>query len=642
MNGIFGILNLNGAPVAEEDLVAMQDAMAFWGIDGASRWRSADIGLGCQHQPSTPEAAGERLPMRHIPSGLTITAGARLDNRLELLDQLGIREASIRITIPDIEIILRAYQKWGEDCVGRIDGDWHFAVWDKRAHKLFLARDPHGNTGLYYYHNSRFFAFASTKKALLALDAIPKRPDLLRISQVLTAWPGDGILSGYEDILRLPPAHRMTITSDSARADRYWFPEHIPELKLKTDDEYVEAFMDVFTKAVSSRLRGQKPVGVALSGGLDSGSVTALAAGILRENGKTLTAFTSSPLSDPSQLVDPRRTGDETQLAQATAQKAGNVDHIIIRSEEISPLDGIERMLWVHDEPGHAAGNQFWIAAILEAARQRGVKILLTGQMGNATISWAGGGENLWSFIVGGDLANFRRIFEKTRTTAGLSRWRAVRRFLLKPLLWPVWQRSGALLRKKGNEWQGYSAIHPDFARKMNLAQLMAEDEHYPRKIPANPLQHRLLIIQPGRNILGASWMEKGAAFELEVHDPTQDRRLIELCLAIPEAQFQRGGTDRWLIRRAMQGYLPDVVRMNTRRGLQAADLGRRVLKERSKLYAVLDRLKNHELASQILDLPRMVGVLASMEQGLNPQNFWDCSTILLRGLMAGMFLLRF
>jgi asparagine synthase (glutamine-hydrolysing) len=642
LNGIFGIFNLDGSPAAEENLCSMQEAMAFWGAEGASHWRSGEIGLGCQHLASTPEAAGERLPMHHIISGLTFTAGARLDNRLELLRHLGIREGNIRFTIPDSEIILLAYQKWGEDCVTRIDGDWHFAVWDERAHKLFLARDPHGNTGLYYYHGSRFFAFASTKKALLALDAIPKRPNLLRISQVLTAWPGDGILSGYEDILRLPPAHRMTITPGRAQVERYWFPEHISELKLKTDEEYVEAFLDVFTQAVSARLRSQLPVGVTLSGGLDSGSVAAVAAGILRGKGKSLTAFTSAPLSDPSQLIDPRRNGDETQLAQATAHQAGNVEHIFIRSEGITPMAGIKRMLWVHDEPGHAAGNQFWIAAILEAAHQRGLGTILTGQMGNATISWSGTGENLWSALLGGDIASFWRVFEKARATAGLGRWRAVRRFLLKPVLWPLWQRSAALRRQRGDEWQEYSAIHPDFARKMNLSQLMAEDEHNPRTVPASPLQHRLLIIQPGRNILGASWLEKGSAFGLEVRDPTQDRRLIELCLAIPEAQFQRNGMDRWLIRRAMQGYLPELVRLNTRRGLQAADLGRRVLEERSEVYAALNQLKKHELASQILDLPRMADVLASMERGLNPQNFWDCNTILLRGLMAGMFLLRF
>ena len=102
--------------------------------------------------------------------------------------------------VTDGEIILRAYQQWGQDCVHHLDGDWHFAIWDEGARCLFLARDHHGNTGLYYYHGPRCFAFASSAKALLALHAVPKEPDLLRISQVLVSWPGDGIRTGYEHI----------------------------------------------------------------------------------------------------------------------------------------------------------------------------------------------------------------------------------------------------------------------------------------------------------------------------------------------------------------------------------------------------------------------------------------------------------
>jgi asparagine synthase (glutamine-hydrolysing) len=149
-------------------------------------------------------------------------------------------------------------------------------------------------------------------------------------------------------------------------------------------------------------------------------------------------------------------------------------------------------------------------------------------------------------------------------------------------------------------------------------------------------------MIQAGQSILGASWFEKGAAYGLEVRDPTQDRRLIELCLAIPDAQFQRSGVDRWLIRRAMLGYLPDSVRLNTRRGLQAADLVERVLANRAEIETGLARLKQHALARQALDLPRMQAVLVSLEHGLTPKKSGDCSTILLRGLMAGYFLLRF
>ena len=92
--------------------------------------------------------------------------------------------------------------------------------------------------------------------------------------------------------------------------------------------------------------------------------------------------------------------------------------------------------------------------------------------------------------------------------------------------------------------------------------------------------------------------VRKRAAYGLEVRDPTQDRRVIELCLAIPNEQYQRGGVDRWLIRRAMRGYLPDEVRLNTMRGLQAADLGQRVLDNRSEFEAALARMEQHELCS--------------------------------------------
>ena len=642
MNGIFGLFNLDGGPVVTDQLAAMMEALAFWAVDGANMWRSGEIGMGCLHLASTPEAMGEQLPLRDAASGLTLTSGARLDNRAELLNQLKIEADQAQVAVTDAEIILRAYQRWGRDCVLHLDGDWHFAIWDERVRSLFLARDHHGNTGLYYFRGSRYFAFASSKKALLALEMVPKAPDLLRVSQVLSSWPGDGMRTAYEHIQRLPPAHRMLVTADRAKAERYWFPENISELHLKSDDEYVEAFLEVFTKAVSARLRSQRPVGVALSGGLDSGSVMAVAAGLLRERDKGLVAYTSTPLSDPSLYIDRRRIGDETQLAKATVRHTEGVDHHLVRSESVTPLAGIERMLWVHDEPGHAASNQFWIVALLEAVHQQGMGVLLTGQGGNATISWPGAGENLLSILLDGDIAAFWQAFENARHNSGLGRWRGARRHLLKPLLGPLWFQIQKRWRSRSEPWRRYSAIRPDFVHSIRLRQYMAEAGYIPGLVPADPLRQRLRIIQPGQIVLGASWLETGAAYGLEVRDPTQDRRVIELCLAIPEAQFQRGGVDRWLIRRAMQAYLPDAVRLNTRRGLQAADLGKRVLNSRSEVEAALASLEQHDLSRQILDIPRMAEVLASIERDLTPKNAAECTTILMRGLMAGLFLLRF
>jgi asparagine synthase (glutamine-hydrolysing) len=170
----------------------------------------------------------------------------------------------------------------------------------------------------------------------------------------------------------------------------------------------------------------------------------------------------------------------------------------------------------------------------------------------------------------------------------------------------------------------------------------MAETGFVPGLIPIDPLKQRLGIIRPGEFIGGVIWFENGTAFGLEVRDPSQDRRVIELCLAIPDDQFQRDGIDRWLIRRAMQGYLPDAVRLNTLRGLQSADLGKRVLESRGEFEAAIAKMEKHDLTRQVLDLPRMSNVLASMQQDLTPQNTFECSVILMRGVMAGIFLLRF
>jgi asparagine synthase (glutamine-hydrolysing) len=646
LNGIFGLVNLDGSPVESEAVAAMQAAMAFWAVDEAASWKEGEAGLGCAHLATTPEAAGERLPLVDALSGLALTAGARLDNRDELLRLLDLPTGRAAPAVPDSQIILQAYLRWGPACVSHLDGDWHFAVWDSRLRKLFLGRDHHGATGLYYVHSPHYFAFASSKKALLALEQTPKRPNLLRLAQILTTWSGDGVQTGYEAILRLPPAHTLTLTPQGVSVERYWFPENVPELALKTDDEYVEAFLEVFTQAVSARLRSDKALGVTLSGGLDSGAVTAVAAGLLREDARSLKAFTAVPLSDPRSAprayTSTYRFGDETGMAQATARQAGNIEHTLIASENITPLAGIERMLWVHDEPGHAAGNQYWLAALLEAARQAQLGVLLTGQMGNATISWTGSGESLLPFLRHGDLPGFRDAFQAARRGSGLGTRRALRRFVLKPLLLPFLHPLLSAWQSRPGAWQEFSALRSDFARKLNLHSLMRQAGYIPGMGPLDPLQQRLDTIQPGQSTLGAAWLEKGAAYGLEVRDPTQDRRVIELCLAIPEHQYQRGGVERWLIRRAMQGYLPDAVRLNTRRGLQAADLGRRVLESKGEVQYALRRLEQHELARQMLDLPRMEAVLASLQSGPNPQNTAACGSILLRGLMTGIFLLRF
>jgi asparagine synthase (glutamine-hydrolysing) len=653
MNGIFGLLNHHAAPINQTHLSSMAQALEYWATAGVTTWHNGPLGLGCAALPATPEAHHENLPLLAPHLGLCLTSGARLDNRAELIADLRLLMddwysqspiANPQSLIPDSLLILLAYQKWGFDCVHHLLGDWHFALWDSTARRLFIARDQHGQTGLYYFQGDGWLAFASGKKALLALPGLPQQPNLTRLAQILTSWPGQGISTAYEGILRLPPGHHITIQAESGQAqiERYWKLEEIPSMQLASDEDYVDGFLDVFTLAVQSRLRCDRSIGVTLSGGLDSGSVSAVAARLLAEQHIALPAYTSIPINDTSELTG-NIFGDESNLAGETARFMGNIEHILMDARQITPLAGIQRALALHDEPGHAASNYFWLTAILLAAQARGHGALLTGQGGNATISWAGVPVNLLPLIVGQQRGDFWQAIEREGRAQGINRLKALRRFVFKPLIGPLWQRIKAAAPWRKPVWQAYSAIHPAFARQMNISRQMAEEGHDPAwGAIFDPRHARSALIQPGKSIIGAIWMENGAGYGLEVRDPTFDRRVMEFCVATPEAQFRRDGQDRWLIRRAMQGYLPDSVRLNRRIGLQAADIAQRVQASRDEIQATLDQMAKHPICQQILDLPRMNRVLAGLEQTTTRQSQQDCGTILLRGLGVGLFLLRF
>ena len=620
----------------------MKEVMAYWGPDGGGIWCDGPVGLGHLHRNSTPESIGDALPWVCPASGDVITASVRLDNRDELFDALSIPRPD-RAEMPDSRIILKAYQQWGEACSDRLVGDWTCAIWDAKQHKLFIARDHHGNTGLYYYSDSRSLVFASSLKGLLALPEVPQRPNPLTIAQVLVSWPADGAPTCYEDILRLPPAHAMTVTPKGIEVKRYWYLEHTPDLHLRTDEEYLEAFLEIFTEAVRCRLRCSAPVGATLSGGLDSSSVAALAALELAKHGQRLAAFSSVPIAATEGLVSSGSFGDETPFIEATAQAVGNIDLNYIDARDVSPVAAIERSLFILDQPLHAAGNMVWITALWAKAQKQGMGAMLTGQGGNGTISWAGGAEPpLLEHLVRLQWGTLGKKLRARKKITGRWLWGAVKRQIVRPLLAPV-QQGARRLKPTPDAWRDYSAINVAFARELKLSHLMAQEGHDPtfsRKWDAT--RARLYLIGPGKNIVGHISQEIGAAYNLEVRDPTCDPRVMSYCWSIPQNQYVRDGHNRMLIRRAMADYLPDPVRWNRLKGVQGADLGQRILNHSNEMGTALAGLERSKLVRHYLDLPRMRAVFESLQHGIDRENNAQSVSILLRGLMVGLFLKRF
>lgn len=619
MSGIFGFVNMNGAPVARSVMETMRLAMAQWGAESCDVLVVGSAGLGRLITFSENASAGNQLPVHALEGGgrLPFSAAGRVDNRKEILRLTGIGINEPQYS--DSELILRAYLKWGEDGPAHIYGDWSFAAWHPRERKLFLARDHFGNSALYYYSDPRIFAFASSRKALLALNLAPKEMDELYLAQVLVSWPAyHGERTIHAPIKRLPPAHCLTVTPERTAIRRYWRLEETPELRLTRREDYLEAFRGIFDEAVRCRLRSTQSIAASLSGGLDSGSVAATAAVLLNNENRCLLAFTSTPISDTACYLR-NEFGDEAPFASSTAKHAGNIDLHRITAEKVSPIQAIRQMLPVLNEPTHAAGNVFWLHALQLAARAHGCHVFLTGQTGNAGISWTG---------------------------SPLSQSLA---FQIRHLGWRRWSREiikhytphsvldgFGKLRKSPERWWRNTAINPELVRRLNLWEGMRND---PCLRPRTPREMRCSILKPGGSILGSIHAQTGAAHGLEIRDPTADARVLAFTFSVPDHIFidPETGMDRWLIRAAMKGRLPDDVRLNRRRGRQAADLVPRLRACAGEVETALDELASGPAAAY-LDVTHMREVWRMIQRDDTPEAFRKSVTVLTRGIMAGLW----
>lgn len=636
MSAVLGLFNLQQTKVYPEIMDTMMRAMARWGPDGSGTWLSKNIGLGQYLRFNTPEARFEKLPLESKCGRFVLLSRARLDNRKKLLDHFRIPVEDHPVT-PDSDLILEAYLKWGADAVHHLLGDWAFAVWDKVKQRLFIARDHHGNTGIYYFHNHDFFAFSSGFAGLRALPAIPQDLDEMAIAQLLTVWPGNGSDTMFKGIKRLPPAHALTIDHRGVKIYQYWALENTPDIRFSSDSEYVDAFNDLFHKAVQCRLRSNSPVGVTLSGGLDSGSVATVAAKKLANEGKSLTAFCAAPIFDISDSLPPNRFNDP-DYAQSTAAAAGINDLVLVKSEHLNPLQGLVQGLKVHTEPVHAAANQYWLHSMLREAQQRGITTLLTGMGGNYSISWHGGG--YLAQLASG--FHWQTLIRELSAMGDLGRiLPIINHQIIRPLIPLRLRHHFRSFRDRHPPWNNYSAINNTFADKLDLLGQMIKKGHNTRfGLGSSCRANQLSGIKPGRDSAGCRLQQLGAFYGVELRDPTMDKRIIEFCFAIPDNQFIRNGKDRFLIRRAMAGQMPPDVLNSSMRGLQSVDIYKRLKIITDQLQKQLIRIESSQKVKEILDINRLHTMVAHLkdQETVTPRAQQQAGT-LLRSLMAGLFL---
>lgn len=609
MSAIAGIHNINKEPISQAQIESMMKALQHFPADDIQVWNKGNIFLGCHAQWITPESINEQLPFYDYQRQLVITSDAIIDNRHELFQLLQVDKKD-QNTIPDSLLILLAYHKWGEDCPKYLIGDFAFMIWDEKRQKIFGARDFSGSRTLYYCWKDQKFSFCTTIEPLLTLPNIKKQLNEIWLAEYL-AVAGmidavDSSITPYLNINQIPPSHSITVVENGVKLKRYCTFNSREQLRLKSDEEYVEAFQDVFQKAVTSRIRTHLNVGSQLSGGLDSGAVASFAAKAVRKENKKLHTFSYVPSKDFTDFTPKHLLPDERPFINKTVRYIGDVKDHYLDFEGKDSYSEIDDFLEIMEMPYKFFENSFWLKGIFEKAQEETIGVLLSGDRGNFTISW-GSALDYYALLL--KRIKWLRLFQELNQYS---------------------QNVGGprLGRLKVIARVGFPALDQFFSQREPVKRPMIINPSFAEKTEVFNRFKNYGIDQSGWYSSSTIYEERRKHFEDIFHwnagnthraklslryalwkrDPTNDLRVIRFCMSLPEDQYVQNGLDRALIRRSTEGYLPDKVRLNQRiRGVQSADWVHRMIPRWDSFLnevkeLISDKQINHYINGQVLN----------------------------------------
>jgi asparagine synthase (glutamine-hydrolysing) len=460
---------------------------------------------------TTPEAKDEEQPQRHVIRDFWLAADARVDNRDELIAAL--RSSTRQPLHTDADLILAAYERWGEDLVNHVVGDFGFALWDGEREELLIARDPLGLRPVFLARTPTGVVVASTLPAVLAGIEITPRVDETYLAGFIHGAPPRN-RSAWAGVERLAPGHRRIVGRDRDATEQYWSPNLEP--LVQPLEVTVELVRHLFDEAVRCRLRTRDGVTTDLSGGLDSSTVTATAAEL-------------TPGVQPISLVyriDPEAF--ELPYMKAVADHLG-LETFLIEADDLATLDPASDIR-AQREPLYAVDASD-TAACYDAASTLGCSVSLTG---------VGGDELLYG------TAN-SQIDQIRQTLRGAAlRWGATR----PDGLFNQALRARRVRRaRRDRPWLHVPYPHPPIrvpSRDATGAARLSTFET-PWKAPSYELTDRL-----------------AAERSVEVRYPFLDRRLVEAGLRLPEAQIRADSQIRGLHRRSFGDRLPPMVTSRT------------------------------------------------------------------------------
>ena len=335
-----------------------------------------------------PEDAFDRQPI--VDDDLVFAAQARIDNRDEVLEQLGVPRAQRR-EIADLEVLYRAYRRWGEDCVQELTGDYAFAAFHRDSGRTVAAVDHIGSVRLFYALADGKLLLATQLNALLIHPAAPRELNAIALGLLIAPRLEPGA-TPFKNVHGLMGAHVLIHEAGSIRLRKWWLPDPTIRTRYRDPRDYVSHAMEVFDRAVAACLRSTGAISTTMSGGLDSTLVSATAAVQLKARGQTLTAYTAVPEPGLACEKHPGWEADDWPYAAAVAAQHDNMQHIAVTPGGLCSLDIIEAVHRSARTPVRNVANHIWGGEIASRSAQSGARVVLSGGRGNATVSYDGNG----------------------------------------------------------------------------------------------------------------------------------------------------------------------------------------------------------------------------------------------------------
>lgn len=549
MCGICGVIAPKGQRVQPDAVLAMNHQIAHRGPDDEGVFTDGNCGLAMRRLSIIDVASGHQ-PMASADRMLWIVYNGEIYNHRELRGELEARGHTYR-TKSDTETILHSYEEYGDECVTRLQGMFAFAIWDVRRRRLFAARDRLGIKPFYYFFDNGLFAFASEIKAILAYPGVTRQFAAEKLGEYLAFGyvSGEGTL--FSGINRLAAGHTLELEDGGVpRIRRYWdIPEFTP-VGAASHRSYVQTYREMLEASVSSHLMSDVPLGVFLSGGLDSSAVAALAT---KTRGGPIQTFSVGYDEDAY---------SELPYARTVADHLGS-DHYEVRVSREDFFNALPALIWQEDEP-LAWTSSVCLYFVARLAREH-VKVVLTGEGSDETLA----GYERYAFtllnarldpvyraITPSSARGWLRDHIGTSEKLGAKLARRLRHTFL--------GRDGASLESLyfDNFYSAFSSA--DQQSLLTPQALLNMENPYGSTLAywqdsSGDLVHKMLYtdIKTYLHELLMKQDQMSMAASIESRVPFLDHKLVEFTASIPRSSMIRGMTGKHVLKEAVADLLP-------------------------------------------------------------------------------------